>query len=131
MEAYAPEKEERMRSFYHSLNEKDRRRFAGFEALQFGYGGRNYIAGVLGCSRNTVSKGALEVSGLPRKRVEECIREKGKKHTKKRKIVFVKRAGVGNLTMPKWVRNWTKSFWKYYENTRLVIRWMRKFAGQT
>ncbi|MCP4154599.1 MAG: ISAzo13 family transposase [bacterium] len=82
-----------MRSFYQSLNEKDRRRFAGFEALQFGHGGRNYIAGVLGCSRNTVSKGALEVSGLPRKQVEECIREKGKKNMKKKKDCIRKKGG--------------------------------------
>ncbi len=93
MEAYSPEKEERMRSFYNSLNEKDRRRFAGYEALQFGHGGRSYIAGVLGCSRNTVSKGALEVSGLPKKQVEECIREKGKKHTKKKKCRIRKKGG--------------------------------------
>ena len=33
------------------------------KALRFGPGGRNYIARVLGCSRNTVSKGASEVSG--------------------------------------------------------------------
>ncbi len=77
MQPYSPEKEERMRSFYDSLNEKDRRRFAGFEALQYGHGGRNYIAGVLGCSRNTVSKGAREVSGLSTKDVEQRIRKKG------------------------------------------------------
>ncbi len=82
-----------MGSFYQSLNEKDRRRFAGFEALQFGHGGRNYIAGVLGCSRNTVSKGALEVSGLPRKQVEECIREKSKKGTKKKRYRIRKKGG--------------------------------------
>ncbi len=93
MEAYSPEKEERMRSFYNSLNEKERRRFAGFEALQFGHGGRNYIAGVLGCSRNTVSKGALEVSGLPRKQVEESIREKGKKQPPKKKCRIRKKGG--------------------------------------
>ena len=75
MQAYAPEQEERMRNVYHSLHEKDRRRFAGFEALQCGHGGRNYIASVLGCSRNTVSKGARELSGLPRKEVEQRIRE--------------------------------------------------------
>ncbi len=38
MQPYSLEKEERMRSFYESLNEKDRRRFAGFEALQYGHG---------------------------------------------------------------------------------------------
>ncbi len=77
MEPYPPDVEEKMRRFYNSLNEKDRRRFAGFEALRFGPGGRSYIAQVLGCSRNTVSKGAREVSGLPQREVEQRIRAKG------------------------------------------------------
>ena len=67
MDVYPPEVEERMRRFYHSLNEKERRLFAGLEALRIGHGGRNYIAEVLGCSRNTVSKGACEMSNLPQK----------------------------------------------------------------
>jgi hypothetical protein len=77
MEPYPPEVEEGMRRFYYSLNEKDRRRFAGWEALRSGPGGRSYIAQVLGCSRNTVSKGAREVSGLPTCEVEQRIRAKG------------------------------------------------------
>lgn len=77
MTPYPPEVEETMRRFYHSLNEKDRRRFAGLEALRFGPGGRSYIARVLGCSRNTVSKGAREVSGLPTREVEQRIRKTG------------------------------------------------------
>ena len=77
MEPYSPEVEETMRHFSHSLKEKDRRRFAGWEALRFGPGGRSYIARVLGCSRNTVSKGAREVSGLPTHEVEQRIRIKG------------------------------------------------------
>jgi hypothetical protein len=77
MEPYPLEIEEGMRRLYHSLNEKDRRRFAGWEALRFGPGGRNYIAQVLGCSRNTVSKGAREVSGLPTREAEQRIRAKG------------------------------------------------------
>ena len=77
MEPYRPEVEDRLNRFYNSLNEKDRRRFAGFEALRFGPGGRSYIAGVLGCSRNTVSKGAREVSDLPQHEVEQRIRKAG------------------------------------------------------
>jgi len=77
METYSPENEEIMQNFYNSLNEKDRRRYAGSEALRFGPGGRSYIAGVLGCSRNTVSKGAREVSGLPTREVEQRIRKAG------------------------------------------------------
>jgi hypothetical protein len=77
METYPPKVEETMQHFYHSLNEKNRRHFAGLEALRFGPGGRSYIARVLGCSRNTVSKGAREVSGLPTREVEQRIRTTG------------------------------------------------------
>jgi hypothetical protein len=77
METYPFEVEEGMRRFYHSLNEKDRRRFAGGEALRFGPGGRSYMVQVLGCSRNTISKGAREVSDLPTREVEQRIRVKG------------------------------------------------------
>jgi len=74
---YSPAEEERMRHFYNLLNEKERRLYAGIEALRVGHGGRNYIAEVLGCSRNTVSKGACEVSSLPKKQIEESIRQSG------------------------------------------------------
>lgn len=77
MEPYSPEMEETMRRFYNSLNERERRRFAGFEALRLGRGGRRYIARVLGCSRNTVSRGAQEVSGLSQGEVASRIRQKG------------------------------------------------------
>ncbi len=77
MQPYAPEIETTMKNFYDSLNEKDRRRYAGIEALKLGRGGRNYIARVLGCSRRTVTKGAQEVSGLSQKDVSDRIREAG------------------------------------------------------
>ena len=77
MQPYRPEIEEMMRRFYNSLTEKDRRRYAGSEALKLGHGGRNYIARVLGCSRRTVSKGACEVSNLPKREVERRIRKPG------------------------------------------------------
>ena len=71
---YASEIEATMQRFYHSLNEKDRRRYAGIEALKLGLGGRNYIARVLGCSRRTVTKGAKEVSGLSGQETEARLR---------------------------------------------------------
>jgi len=74
---YTPEIEEHMRRFYNSLNEKDRRRYAGLEALRYGHGGRSYIAKILGCSRNTVSRGAREVSNLPKREVYRRIRKAG------------------------------------------------------
>lgn len=77
MEAYVPEIEERMRRFFNSLNERDRRRYAGMQALQYGRGGCQYIARVLGCSRNTVDKGAKEVSDLSEREVASRIRQPG------------------------------------------------------
>lgn len=74
---YDRETEEIMRRFHHSLNEKEGRRYAGVEALKIGHGGRSYIAEVMGCSRRTVSKGAYEVSSLPKKEVDQRIRKKG------------------------------------------------------
>ena len=77
MTPYSEEVERAMKQFYDSLSEKDRRRYAGVEALKYGHGGRKYIAQVLGCSRRTVSKGAKEISGLPQKEVESRIRQPG------------------------------------------------------
>jgi len=56
--------EQRMKRFYQTLSEKDRRRYAGVEALKLGHGGQGYIAQVLGCSRKTVAKGVDEVNHL-------------------------------------------------------------------
>ena len=77
MVSYPQEIEQRMRQFFESLSEKDRRRYAGIEALKYGHGGRNYIARVLGCSRRTVSKGAKDISGLSRAETEQRIRRPG------------------------------------------------------
>ncbi|MHB8103514.1 MAG: hypothetical protein ACYDEF_15425 [Methanosarcina sp.] len=44
----------KMKAFYHSLNEKDRRRYAAIEAMKLGHGGQNYISSVLGCHFQTV-----------------------------------------------------------------------------
>lgn len=70
---YTPEVEDAMQRFYKNLNEKDRRLYAGIEALKLGRGGKNYIAGVVNCSRRTVYKGAIEVSGLPSRTVHDQI----------------------------------------------------------
>ena len=77
MHPYDAVMEATMKRLYDSLNEKDRRRYAGIEALKLGPGGRQYIAGVLDCSRRTVSKGAREVSGLSTRAVEARIRQPG------------------------------------------------------
>ena len=62
---YSEETEQRMRDFYRSLNEKDRRRYAGLEAEKLGHGGISYISELLGCDRKTVSKGIEELLDPP------------------------------------------------------------------
>lgn len=62
---HTPAIEERMRGFYQSLGEKDRRRYAALEALRLGFGGMEYIASVLGCSRRTIERAVDEVQQLP------------------------------------------------------------------
>ena len=75
MQAYKPEDEQAMRNLFNLLNEKERRLYAGVEALKLGHGGRRYIAEVLGCSRRLVSRGAQEISGLSSQEVHEHIRD--------------------------------------------------------
>ena len=62
---YGEETEQRMREFYCSLNERDRRRYAGLEANKLGHGGISYISEILGCDRKTVSKGIEEILDPP------------------------------------------------------------------
>jgi hypothetical protein len=53
-EVYSPVVEESMRIVYHTLSEKDRRRYVAVEALKLGWGGQTYLASVVGCWKNTV-----------------------------------------------------------------------------
>jgi hypothetical protein len=76
MKAYSAETEERMRNFYGSLSEKDRRRYAAVEAEKLGYGGITYICRVLQCDMDRVRRGIEELKHpLPEK--EERIRRPG------------------------------------------------------
>lgn len=61
MQRYNETIEEEMKTFYKSLNEKDKRRYAAVEALKLGRGGQVYMAEVLGCDRNTIAKGIREL----------------------------------------------------------------------
>jgi len=92
---FSPEVERVMRRYYAGLNEKDRRLYAGLEAMKIGRGGCSYIAKVLGCSRNTVSKGAREVSKLTGREVNEIIRDASSDPTPKPRI---RKAGGGRPT---------------------------------
>lgn len=62
LQAYPPDIEEQMQRYYHSLCEKDRRRYAAIEAVKLGYGGVSYIHRVLGCHRSTIQLGIAELS---------------------------------------------------------------------
>lgn len=62
---FSEETEQRMRDFFRSLNERDRRRYAGLEANKLGHGGISYISRVLGCDRKTVSQGIDEILDPP------------------------------------------------------------------
>ena len=64
MFAYPQAIEEKMKHFYDTLSEKDKRRYAGVEAMKFGRGGVAYITRVLGCSHKTVIKGLKELNNL-------------------------------------------------------------------
>lgn len=63
--AFNAETEQRMRDFYRSLNEKDRRRYAGLEANKLGHGGISYISNILGCDRKTVRQGIEDILDPP------------------------------------------------------------------
>lgn len=65
MEAYDASIEQAMKTFYGTLSEKDKRRYAAIEALKLGHGGMVYIAQVLGCSRKTIAQGIQELRDLP------------------------------------------------------------------
>jgi len=57
MQPYSPEVEQTMQRFYHSLSEKDRRRYAGIEAYKMGWGGITYISQLFGCDDESMQLG--------------------------------------------------------------------------
>lgn len=58
---YDEKTERRMKNFYVSLNEKDRRHYAAIEADKLGHGGVSYIAELFNCSRQTIHSGLKEL----------------------------------------------------------------------
>jgi len=61
IEHYFNKIEEQMQELYSRLSEKNRRWYAGIEALKLPYGGVSYIARLFGCSRDTVLRGIKEL----------------------------------------------------------------------
>jgi hypothetical protein len=74
---YSSRVEQRMKRFYDSLSEKDRRRFAAIEAEKLGHGGVQYVAEVLGCSADTIRRGEDDLSLLPEDKAAGRVRQKG------------------------------------------------------
>lgn len=83
--------EERLREFAETLSEKDRRRFAAFEALQRGYGGITYIAGVLGCAAKTIERGIAEFGQLSDDPASGRVRRPGAGRKKKSNLNLLKK----------------------------------------
>ncbi len=71
------ENEKWMRDFAATLSEKDRRRFAALEASQQGYGGIEYIAGIIGCSQRTIQRGIEELDQLSEDPAAGRVRRQG------------------------------------------------------
>jgi len=69
--------EQDMRNFFATLSEKDQRRYAAIQARQFGFGGMEYIAEVLGCSTRTISRGMEELRDLPNDPAAGRVRRPG------------------------------------------------------
>lgn len=59
---YPEETEKQMKSFFNSLNERDRRRYAAIEAMKLGHGGQKYISSVLCCHFQTIMAGINEIT---------------------------------------------------------------------
>src|SRR5659263_737712 len=71
---FSEEIEHKMKVFFDSLNEKDRRRYAGIEAIKLGHGGQKYISNVLGCHFQTVMAGIDELTNgtdIPEERIRK------------------------------------------------------------
>ena len=65
IEPYSVETEQRMKTLYRSLNEKDRRRYAAIEADKLGHGGQAYISQLLGCDHKTLQHGLQDLDHPP------------------------------------------------------------------
>jgi hypothetical protein len=64
IERFDEESKTHMRNFYHTLSEKDQRRYAAVEAKRLGHGGIEYVAKILGCATKTISRGIQELDAL-------------------------------------------------------------------
>jgi len=61
LKPYSEEIASQMQELYRRLPERNRRLYAGIEALKLPYGGIRYIADLFSCSRDTVKRGLKEL----------------------------------------------------------------------
>lgn len=73
---YSPAVEQVIKTMYHSLREKDRRRYAAVEAAKLGHGGVEYMATLLDCDPKTIRHGQRDLDNLPDVPPARC-RKKG------------------------------------------------------
>ena len=65
MTPYPPDVETAMITFFGSLREKDRRRYAAVEAAKLGPGGLAYLSRLLGIDSHTIRRGQDDLQQLP------------------------------------------------------------------
>jgi hypothetical protein len=76
MTPYPEEVEMTMKTFFDSLREKDKRRYAAVEANKLGPGGLAYLCRLFGIDSHTIRRGQDELRCLPDVPPEE-VRKKG------------------------------------------------------
>jgi hypothetical protein len=76
MTPYPAEVELTMVTFFHSLREKDRRRYAAAEAAKLGPGGLAYLSRLFGIDSKTIRQGQADLQNLPDVPPEQ-VRKKG------------------------------------------------------
>lgn len=82
MTPYSSEVERAMVTFFSSLREKDKRRYAAVEAAKLGVGGIPYLANLLGIDPKTIRQGEADLKNLPDVPPED-VRKKGVEESEK------------------------------------------------
>lgn len=77
MNSYPVKVEQQMQQFYHSLSEKDRRRYAAIEAVKLGWGGITYISQLFGCDYYTIRFGIEELDNESAMNISKIRRSGG------------------------------------------------------
>lgn len=77
MNPYPFKVEQQMQQFYHSLSEKDRRRYAAIEAVKLGWGGITYVSQLFRCDYYTIRFGIEELDDQPAMNMSEIRRSGG------------------------------------------------------